>query len=57
MRESVNGHSDREKAKAALQHSIREAIGVSVTVSVLDPGEVERSVGKAKRVVDMRPPT
>jgi phenylacetate-CoA ligase len=34
---------------------IKDLIGVSATVSVLDPGTLERSLGKAKRVVDKRP--
>jgi phenylacetate-CoA ligase len=33
---------------------IKSNIGISVAVSVCDPGAVERSVGKAKRVVDLR---
>jgi phenylacetate-CoA ligase len=36
----------------ALQHSIKSIIGVSADVKI---GSVERSVGKAKRVVDRRP--
>ncbi|MGF1639917.1 MAG: phenylacetate--CoA ligase PaaK [Rhodospirillales bacterium] len=39
-----------------LQHNIKSLIGVTSTVSVLDPDSIERSpVGKAKRVVDLRP--
>jgi len=30
-------------------------IGVTAKVSVLAPGEIERSLGKAKRVIDRRP--
>jgi phenylacetate-CoA ligase len=37
-----------------LQHDIKSYIGVSALVSVCDPGTVERSIGKAKRVVDLR---
>ena len=39
-------------AAAALQHSIKSYIGISSDVRV---GTVERSVGKAKRVIDTRP--
>jgi phenylacetate-CoA ligase len=30
-------------------------IGISAKVSVLTPGPIERSLGKAKRVIDKRP--
>ncbi len=30
-------------------------IGINAKVSVLKPGEIERSLGKAKRVIDKRP--
>ncbi len=39
----------------AVAHHIRNTIGVSVTVMVVPPGTIERSSGKAKRVVDRRP--
>jgi phenylacetate-CoA ligase len=37
------------------QHMIKSYIGLSATVRVLEPGTIERSQGKAKRVVDRRP--
>jgi len=37
------------------QHLIKSYIGLSTTVRVLEPGTIERSQGKAKRVVDRRP--
>jgi phenylacetate-CoA ligase len=37
------------------QHLIKSYIGLSATVRVLEPGTIERSQGKAKRVVDRRP--
>lgn len=39
---------------ATLQHRIKEVVGISTEVVVSDPGSVERSQGKAKRVVDKR---
>ena len=42
-------------ARAALEHAIKALIGVSCTVRVEPPGAVERSVGKARRVIDRRP--
>lgn len=41
-------------AARMLTKHIKDMIGVSVEVIVGDPGEVERSQGKAKRVVDIR---
>jgi phenylacetate-CoA ligase len=38
----------------ALANHIKGAIGVSTEVEVVDPGVIERSTGKAKRVVDLR---
>jgi phenylacetate-CoA ligase len=37
-----------------LQYNIKERIGVTARISVCDPGSIERSTGKAKRVVDKR---
>jgi phenylacetate-CoA ligase len=42
-------------ARAALEHAVKSLIGVSCSVRVEAPGAVERSVGKAKRVIDRRP--
>jgi phenylacetate-CoA ligase len=43
-----------EQAKE-LVHHIKAVVGVSVRVSVVDPGAIDRSIGKAKRVFDLRP--
>jgi phenylacetate-CoA ligase len=40
------------RAAARLQHEIKSYIGISADVRI---GEVERSIGKAKRVIDKRP--
>jgi len=45
---------EREAAAAALAHHAKEMIGISVLVEVRDPGALERSTGKARRVVDRR---
>ena len=37
-----------------LAHAIKERIGVSATVEIVPPGGVERSSGKARRVIDRR---
>jgi len=54
-RSPAAGSADGERAGATLQHLIKSLIGVSCEVRVVAPGGIERSVGKAKRVVDKRP--
>ncbi len=44
----------RGAAPEVLVKAIKEAVGVSSEVSVVDPGTLERSVGKLQRVVDHR---
>jgi phenylacetate-CoA ligase len=41
-------------AAARLRERIKDLIGVAVTVEVVEPGGIDRSVGKAKRIVDRR---
>jgi phenylacetate-CoA ligase len=43
-----------ERAAAELGYRIKTFIGVTVSVLVCAPGAIERSVGKAKRVIDTR---
>jgi phenylacetate-CoA ligase len=38
-----------------LASHIRSATGLGVEVVVAEPGKIERSAGKARRVVDLRP--
>jgi len=45
----------RTASAGLLAHRIKELIGVTAAVTVTEPGGVERSQGKAKRVVDLRP--
>ncbi len=49
--------SDEARARAAkeLAHQMKSHIGISAKVSVAEPGGIERSLGKAKRVIDKRP--
>jgi len=42
-------------AVLGLAHAIKARIGVSAAIEVMPPGGVERSLGKARRVVDRRP--
>ncbi|HEX4262255.1 MAG TPA: phenylacetate--CoA ligase PaaK [Acetobacteraceae bacterium] len=41
-------------SEAAISFAIKEAIGISARVVVEAPGRIERSLGKARRVVDRR---
>ncbi|XDA99975.1 phenylacetate--CoA ligase PaaK [Sulfitobacter sp. LCG007] len=45
----------RARAQKVLVKKIKDIVGVSCEVVVHDPGQVERSQGKARRVVDNRP--
>jgi phenylacetate-CoA ligase len=58
MRPELSGTLDADEnaalAKKA-EHLIKAYVGISTTVRVLEPGTVERSQGKAKRVIDRRP--
>jgi phenylacetate-CoA ligase len=49
--------NDAEQAALArqAQHRIKNFVGVSASVRVVGPGVIERSEGKAKRVIDRRP--
>lgn len=44
----------REAAARSIVSAVKEGIGVSVAVEVVDPDTIERSVGKFKRIVDLR---
>ena len=48
------GVAPREVAAARLVHHVKSLVGISVKVRVADPGTLERSVGKARRVIDRR---
>ncbi len=47
--------ADSAAASSALAHSIKSFIGVSAGVKIVSQGEIERSAGKARRVIDKRP--
>ncbi len=51
-------HEEPERANsiaADVSHQIKARIGTTAKVEIRDPGGIERSVGKARRIVDMRP--
>jgi phenylacetate-CoA ligase len=57
MTPEADGWPEAQKNTAAqmLQHNIKSLIGVSTDVRVVPISAIERSIGKAKRVIDKRP--
>jgi len=49
-----NSAARGELAAAELIRAVKETIGVTVACSVVDPGTLERSVGKLNRLLDLR---
>jgi len=43
-----------EALRASLAEAIHTTLGISVTLSLVEPNTIERSMGKAKRVIDKR---
>ncbi|MFD4703012.1 phenylacetate--CoA ligase PaaK [Streptomyces niveus] len=56
--EARAGATPRERTAAAraIATAVKDGIGVSVGVEVVDPETLERSVGKIRRIVDLRTP-
>jgi phenylacetate-CoA ligase len=46
--------AEREMVAAAVSMRIKDLVGVTAAVRLVSPGTIERSPGKAKRVVDLR---
>ncbi|MDS0140669.1 MULTISPECIES: phenylacetate--CoA ligase PaaK [unclassified Amycolatopsis] len=44
----------REAAAASLVSGVKDGVGVTVSVDVVDPDTLERSMGKMRRIVDQR---
>jgi phenylacetate-CoA ligase len=60
MRPELAGKLSEQENTALAQkaeHLIKAYVGLSATVRVLEPGTIERSQGKARRVIDRRPKT
>ncbi len=53
--EGAGPAAGRDASARELAHHIKSVVGVTAAVEVRDPGGVERSAGKARRVVDKRP--
>ena len=47
--------ADKDALARRLEGRIKDRVGSSCRVEVRDPGSIERSVGKARRIVDERP--
>jgi phenylacetate-CoA ligase len=45
----------RDTAARAIAAAVKDGIGVSVGVEIVEPESLERSVGKIRRIVDLRP--
>jgi phenylacetate-CoA ligase len=57
LAEARPSHADEDTRTAQsklLTSYIRNVIGLGVEVTVAEPGQIERSVGKARRVIDLR---
>jgi phenylacetate-CoA ligase len=54
MRPEADSGAAQQQAVAGLQHHIKSFIGISARVRVVPTASIERSVGKARRVVDKR---
>jgi len=54
VKPEVASEADKEAASRELQHHIKALIGISTKIRIQTPGSIERSQGKARRVVDKR---
>ena len=53
--DAAMGAEDRETARHTLAAAIKQSVGISVKIDVIDAGGVARSEGKAVRILDKRP--
>jgi phenylacetate-CoA ligase len=44
----------KEKLEARIRERLKSALGVNASVELVEPHTIERSEGKAKRVIDLR---
>ena len=45
----------RDAAARSIAAAVKDGIGVSVTVEIVEPESLERAMGKIRRIVDLRP--
>ena len=55
VEQRIGAGDEAHLAGRDLAHRIKQTIGISARVTVLPPEGIERSQGKARRVVDLRP--
>ena len=53
--DAAMGAEGRETARRTLAAAIKQSVGISVKIDVMDAGSVARSEGKAVRILDKRP--
>lgn len=53
--DAAMGAEGRETARRTLAAAIKQSVGISVKIDVMDAGDVARSEGKAVRILDKRP--
>ncbi len=51
---STSGSTERDDAAQAISRAVKDGVGVSVDVRVVDPQTLERSLGKIRRIKDLR---
>ena len=55
MKSTLQGKQDASVSAQSLAQRIKGYIGIHAEIRVLSSGTIERSVGKARRVIDRRP--
>ncbi|MPN58620.1 Phenylacetate-coenzyme A ligase [bioreactor metagenome] len=50
----LESFQDIEKLKKDLQHNLETVLGIQCKITILEPKTLERFVGKAQRIVDLR---
>jgi phenylacetate-CoA ligase len=53
-RPDAAGAVERERSGAALAALVKDNVGVTIEIDVVEPSVIERSLGKAVRIVDLR---
>jgi phenylacetate-CoA ligase len=54
LKSDAAGAPGSETIAAAVATRIKELVGITCTVRLVNPGTIERSIGKARRLVDLR---
>ena len=51
----LDDYRNLEELKNRIHHDLKTVLGISTKVSLVEPKSIERTAGKAKRVIDNRP--